>query len=458
MQFLKKLFSPVDMTDGTPWEKILMFAVPLLLGNIVQQLYSTVDSIVVGKYVGDNALSAVGSAGPIVNLLIVLFVGISMGATIKVSHYFGARDKKGLSYTIGNSFTLTIVASVAVMIIGVLVSRPLLILLKTPASILDWCTSYLHIIFISIAGMAFYNILGGILRGLGDSVSSLVYLVIASILNIALDILFVAKFNMGVNGVALATAIAQTVSAILCARRLYKMKELFEIKWEFLRFTHYAKGIITLGIPSGITQAILSLSMIAVQALTNTFGEMLIAANVIVMRVDGFAMLPNFSFGNAMTTYTGQNMGARRPDRVHSGAKQGTLLTLGIAVVITGCILVFGRSLMHVFTNTTELVDLSMRLMSILAVGYVAMAVMQSISGIMRGAGDTVTPMWISIVMTVCLRVPLAYLLCWLTRSELHPNGRPECLFISLLMSWVIGTVVTAVFYKRGRWKRAMGE
>jgi len=458
MELLKKLFAPIDMTEGTPWKKILAFAIPLLIGNIVQQLYSTVDSIVVGKYIGDNALSAVGSAGPVVNLLIVLFVGISMGATIKVSHYFGAKDKKGLSFTIGNSFTLTIVSSLVVMVLGVLVARPMLILLKTPASILDWCTSYLHIIFLSIIGMAFYNILGGILRGLGDSVSSLVYLVIASILNIVLDILFVARFNMGVNGVALATAIAQTVSAILCARRLYKMKEFFEIKPEYLRFTHYAKGIITLGIPSGITQAILSLSMIAVQALTNTFGEMLIAANVIVMRVDGFAMLPNFSFGNAMTTYTGQNVGARKMDRLHDGAKQGTILILAVAVVITACILVFGRSLMSVFTNTTELVDLSMRLMSILAIGYVAMAVMQSLSGIMRGAGDTVTPMWISIFMTVVLRVPLAYILCWLTRSEAYPNGRAECLFISLLLSWVLGTVITAVFYKKGKWKRMIGE
>ena len=202
----------------------------------------------------------------------------------------------------------------------------------------------------------------------------------------------------------------------------------------------------------------MSLSMIAVQALTNSFGEMLIAANVIVMRVDGFAMLPNFSFGNAMTTYTGQNVGARKLDRVHTGAKQGTLLTLGIATVITAAILIFGRSLMNVFTNTPELVDLSMRMMSILAIGYIAMAVLQSLSGIMRGAGDTVTPMWISIFMTVCLRVPLAYILCWATRSEAYPNGRQECLFISLLLSWVIATILTAIFYKRGRWKRVMGE
>jgi len=454
MQALKKLFAPIDMTEGKPWEKILFFAIPLLIGNIVQQLYSTVDSIVVGKYVGDNALSAVGSAGPIVNLLIVLFVGISMGATIKVSHYFGARDKEGLSYTIGNSFTLTILASVAVMILGVLVSRPLLILLKTPASILDWCTSYLHIIFISIAGMAFYNILGGILRGLGDSVSSLVYLVIASILNIVLDILFVAEFNMGVNGVALATAIAQTVSAILCARRLYKMKDLFEIRKKYFRLSHYAKGVITLGIPSGITQAILSVSMIAVQALTNSFGEMLIAANVIVMRVDGFAMLPNFSFGNAMTTFTGQNVGAQKIDRVHTGAKQGTLLILAVSTVITGCILLFGRGLMSVFTNTPELVDLSMRLMSILAIGYIAMAVLQSLSGIMRGAGDTVTPMWISLITTVAIRVPVAYGISFLTRTAELPYGRSECIQISLLCSWVLGAVLTFFFYKLGRWKK----
>lgn len=454
MQFIKKIFAPVDMTVGRPWEKILLFTIPMLMGNIAQQLYNTVDSVVVGKYVGDNALAAVGSAGPILNLLIVLFVGISMGASIMVAQYFGARDRKGLSHTIGNCIVLTIIASVFVMIVGTLAARPLLELLNTPESIIDWCTSYLRILFISAGGLAFYNILSGVLRGLGDSVSALVYLVIASLLNIVLDLVFVAKIGLGVDGVAYATAIAQTISAILCMRKLYSMKALFDMRLEYIRWNRkYGMGIIKLGIPSGITQAIISMSMIAVQSLTNSFGEMFIAANVVVMRVDGFAMLPNFSFGTAMTTYAGQNVGAKQHDRVTQGAKQGTILALSCSAVITGVILLFGKKLMGIFTNTPELVELSMRMMCILAVGYIAMAVLQSLSGVMRGAGDTMTPMWISIIQTVCLRVPLAYVMCYLTRSAQYPNGRQECIFISLLMAWLLATAITCFFYIKGNWK-----
>lgn len=455
MELLKKLFAPVDMTLGRPWEKILLFTVPMLLGNIAQQLYNTVDSVVVGKYVGDNALAAVGSAGPIVNLLIVLFVGISMGASITVSQYFGARDREALSHTIGNCIVLTVIASVFMMVVGVVVSRPLLILLKTPESILDWCTSYLHIMFIGSAGLAFYNILSGVLRGLGDSVSALIYLVVASLLNIVLDLVFVVNFNMGVGGVALATVIAQGISAVLCVSKLYRMKQLFDLKLEYIRWNKkYAMNIIRLGLPSGITQAIMSMSMIIVQSLTNSFGEQFIAANVIVMRVDGFAMLPNFSFGTAMTTFAGQNVGAGQYERVSKGAKQGTVLAMGVSCVITGLILIFGRGLMGIFTNTPELVELSMQMMRILAVGYIAMALLQSLSGVMRGAGDTMTPMWISIFQTVFLRVPIAYGLCYLTRTPELPNGRKECIFLSLLISWMIGAVITCIFYAKGGWKK----
>lgn len=459
MGWIKKLFAPVDMTEGRPWEKILLFTLPLLLGNIAQQLYNTVDSVVVGKYVGDNALAAVGSAAPIFNLLIVLFVGISMGASIKVSQYFGARDREALSHTIGNCIVLTIISCLVVLVVGLAAARPMLVLLKTPDSILDWCTSYLHILFIGGAGMAFYNILGGVLRGLGDSMSSLLYLAVASILNIILDIVFVASFGMGVAGVALATAISQAISALLCARKLYTMKHLFDMKKKFIRWNReYAMNIIRLGLPSGVTQAIMSMSMIVVQSLTNSFGELFIAANVIVMRVDGFAMLPNFSFGTAMITFTGQNVGAKQMDMVKKGAKQGTLLALAVSALITGAILFFGRGLMGIFTNTPELVNLSMSMMKILAFGYIAMAVLQSLSGVMRGAGDTMTPMWISIFQTVLLRVPLAYGLCYLTRTPELPNGRRECIFVSLLLAWVIGTIITCIFYLKGKWKKKMQE
>lgn len=312
MQQIKKLFQAIDMTVGEPWKKIITFTVPMLLGNIAQQMYNTVDSIVVGNYVGDNALAAVGSAGPIVNLLLVLFIGISMGASIMVSQYFGAKQRKDLSYTIGNCIVLTAVAVVFIMVLAVVTVRPLLVLLKTPESIIDWCSSYLLIMFLGIVGMAYYNILSGVLRGLGDSFSALLYLLVATALNIVLDLLFVAKFGMGVSGVALATIIAQAVSAVLCFRRLTKLTEIFDMKLKYLKFVKkYSVNIIRLGMPSGLTQAIFSMAMIVVQSLTNSFGEMFIAANVIVMRVDGFAMLPNFSFGTAMTTYAGQNVGAR---------------------------------------------------------------------------------------------------------------------------------------------------
>ena len=455
LEKVTRLFGQVDMTGGRPWEKIVVFTIPMLIGNIAQQLYNTVDSIVVGKYVGDNALAAVGSASPVFNLLLVLFVGISMGAGIMVSQYYGSHDRENLSRTIGSTITLTAVASVLLMILGSLAIRPLLVMLDTPDTLIDWCTSYLMILLLGIAGLAYYNILCGILRGLGDSLSALVYLLIATVINIVLDVWFVAGLHMGVSGVALATVIAQLISAVLCVLKLRKMTDFFDMEMKYLRpekatmFT-----VIRLGLPSGLTQAIFSLAMVVVQSLTNSFGEMVIAANVIIMRVDGFAMMPNFSFGTAMTTYAGQNVGAKEYERVKQGAKQGTLIAAGTSAVISGLILLFGPYLMGIFTNTDQLAELSADMMKILAAGYIAMAVTQSLSGIMRGAGDTVTPMWISLLTTVAVRVPLAYGLVYLTKSEELPMGRYESLWISLLCSWVLGALITFIFYCLGRWKK----
>ena len=455
MTTLKKLFGPVDMTMGTPWKKIALFTIPMIIGNIAQQLYNTVDSIVVGKFVGDNALAAVGSASPIFNLLLVLFIGISVGTSVMVSQYFGAKEREQLSKTIGCCITLTAIASVFIMLIGSFIVRPLLELLHTPDSIIDWCTSYLTVLFWGISGVAYYNILSGVLRGLGDSVSALIYLLVATVINIVLDLWFVAGLGLGVFGVALATAIAQAISALLCFIKLSRMQELFDMKPKYLRVDgEHTMTMIRLGLPSGLTQAIFSMAMIIVQSLTNSFGEMVIAANVIIMRVDGFAMMPNFSFGTAMTTYSGQNVGAKRYDRAEEGDRQGTIMAMAVSASITVLILIFGKYLMGIFTSTTELVDLSVHMMRILAVGYIAMAVTQSLSGVMRGAGDTMTPMWISLFTTVVVRVPVAYGISWLTRTAELPNGRSECIFISLLMSWTLGAIITFVFYRIGGWKK----
>ncbi len=452
---IKKLFEPTDMTVGKPWKSIVMFSVPMLIGNIAQQLYSTVDSVVVGKYVGDNALGAVTSAGPLFNMLLVLFVGISAGVGIMVAQYFGAKAREELSATIGTSLVLTALISLVLMIAAPPCIRMLLELLNTPPAIIDDATSYLVILMYGIAGMSFYNILSGILRGMGDSFSALVYLLIATVLNIVLDIWFVAGLNMGVAGVALATVIAQGVSSACCLVKLMKMKSVFDLGKEQLKLSkNYVIQIVKLGLPSGLTQAIFSSAMIIVQSLTNSFGEQFVTANGIVMRVDGFAMMPNFSFGMAMTTFAGQNVGARKLDRVTKGAKQGTLMAVGCSAVITGIILLFGKYLMMIFTDTSELVNQSMAIMRILAVGYIAVGVTQSLSGVMRGAGDTMTPMWISLFTTVVLRVPLAYLLSYLTRTPELPYGRFESIPVSLLIAWVMGAVITALFYKLGKWKK----
>lgn len=452
-----KLFAPKDMTEGTPWKRIVEFSIPMLIGNIAQQFYNTADSIIVGKYVGDNALAAVGSSGPILNLLIVLFVGISTGAGIMVAQAFGAKDRKKLSHTIGVCITLTLIVSVVIMLVGPFITGPLLYILNTPDSIIEWCKDYLVIYYLGIAGFAFYNILAGVLRGMGDSISALVFLLIATFLNVVLDLFFVVKLGMGVPGVALATIIAQGISALLCIIKLSKMRDVFDFNLKMLKPNkEYSMRLIKLGLPSGLTQAVFSVALIVVQSLTNSFGEMVIAANVIVMRVDAFAMMPNFTFGNAMTTFSGQNIGAKKIDRVEKGSKDGVKIAVTVSIVITTIILIFGKNLMRIFTDTTELVDLSMHMMRILSLGYIAMAVTQSLSGVMRGAGDTITPMWISLITSVIIRVPIAYGLAYLTRSSDYPTGRPESTFIALLVCWILGATITTIFFKRGKWKNKL--
>lgn len=459
MQSLKTFFSPKDMSVGKPAIRIAEFAIPMLIGNIAQQLYNTVDTIVVGKYVGDGAIAAVGGAAPVLNLMLALMIGLSTGVGILVSQYFGAKDREMLSATIGNCTTLTAIGSVIIMIVGTALTSPLLRALDTPeGDIFRWSRDYLTVCFLGIVGTFYYNILSGVLRGMGDSVSALGFLLISATLNIGLDLLFVAVFRMEVFGVALATVLSQGVSAICCYIKMLHMRDVFDIKLKYFRLTKITKDTLRLGIPSGLTQAIFSFAMLAVQRLTNSFGDAVMAANVVVMRVDGFAMMPNFSFGQAMTMYTGQNVGAKKLDRLKSGTIQGTVMAVSVSAFFLMLIMIFGHGLMGLFTDTEALIDMSYGMMSILAVGYVAMAVTQSLAGVMRGAGDTMTPMWISLFTTVVLRVPVAYGLAAITKSEALPLGDYRCIPFSLLISWIVGMIIHIIVYLMGRWKRRIPE
>ena len=452
---LKSLFSAKDMTLGSPWKRILEFSIPMLLGNVAQQLYNTADSIIVGKFVGDDALSAVGSASPILNLLLALFVGISTGAGIVVSQSYGARDREGLTKAIGNCIALSGIASVIIMIVGPLVTMPLLTLLGTDPTIIDWCAQYLNIYFIGIVGFFFYNMLSGVLRGLGDSVSALGFLLLAAALNVVLDLWFVQ--DMGVAGVALATVISQGISAVFCYMKLAKMGDLFDLNFKTMKLIpSMALRILKIGIPSGITQAIMATAGMVVLNLTNAMGKTVVACNVIIMRVDGFAMMPNFTFGQAMSVYTGQNVGAQKFDRITKGVKQGGLLAAAFSTVITVILLFFSPVLFSFFTDTETLIDLATRMIRIMAVGYICISVTQVLGGVMRGAGDTVSPMWISIISTIIIRVPLAYGLAYVTRSAEYPHGNPIALFGSLMVSWVLGMTMSVIVFSVGRWKKKM--
>ncbi len=455
---LRSLFSAKDMTRGRPWKRIMEFAIPMLIGNIAQQLYNTADTVIVGIYVGDNALSAVGSAGPILNLLLALFVGIATGAGIVVSQSFGAKDRETLSASIGNCITLSAIASVIIMIVGPMISMPMLRLLGTPDSIIGWCAEYLNIYFLGIVGFFFYNMLSGVLRGLGDSVSALLYLIVAAVLNVVLDIVFIAVFKIpGVAGVALATIISQAISAVLCYLKLKGMGDIFDLNRKTVKLKPaMALRILRIGIPSGVTQAIMATAGMIVLNLTNAMGEMVIACSVIIMRVDGFAMMPNMTFGQTMSVFTGQNVGAKKFDRVHLGVKQGSIIALSFSAVITAVLLLFGRVLFDIFTDTPELVELATSMIRVMAVGYLCVAVTQVLGGVMRGAGDTVTPMWISIISTILIRVPVAYGLAYLTQSPEYPHGAPIALFGSLMISWTLGMVISIIVFAIGKWKKKM--
>ena len=452
---LKELFSAKDMTVGSPAKRIMEFSIPMLLGNIAQQLYNTADSVIVGKFVGDDALSAVGSASPILNLLLALFVGISTGAGIVVSQSYGARDRKGMTESIGTCISLSFLATLVIMVIGPLVTRPLLELLGTDKDIIDDCALYLYIYFLGIVGFFFYNMLSGVLRGLGDSVSALGFLLLAAFLNVILDLWFVQ--HMQVAGVALATVISQGISAVFCYIKLAKMSDLFDLKFKTIKLIpSMALRILQIGIPSGITQAIMATAGMVVLNLTNAMGKAVVACNVIIMRVDGFAMMPNFSFGQAMSVYTGQNVGAGKFDRITKGVKQGGLIAAGFSTCITIILLFCGPILFGFFTDTQSLIDLATRMIRVMAVGYICISVTQVLGGVMRGAGDTVTPMWISLISTILIRVPLAYGLAYLTRTPEFPHGQPIALFGSLMISWVLGMVMSVIVFSIGRWKKKM--
>jgi len=392
----------------------------------------------------------------------VLMMGIAVGAGVMVSQYFGAKSRTDLSYTIGNAITITAILGAVLMLAGPLLSRPLLVLLNTPAEIVDDSIMYMNILLWGVLGLAYFNMLSGILRGLGDAFSPLIYLIISSLLNIALNFLFVVGFGWGMPAVAAGTVLAQGLCSVLCLRRLLQMRETFSMGRHYLRpKKQYFEQILKLGIPTGASQAIIAVAAMVVQPLVNNFGPAFIGAMTIVMRIDGFAIMPIFSFGNGATVFAGQNMGAGKKERISRGVKEACIMSVTVSLVMITIILLFGRIIASAFTDAYYVVDLSQRMLRILAPGYLALSVAMVLWGSIRGAGDAMSPLWASIINTLVIRVPTAYLFVfllsrpdWADPAIINPEaGNPDALMFSLLAAWTTNMILAIIVYRMGRWR-----
>lgn len=450
---IKRFFSAQDMTEGNISQNIIRFSIPLLLGNFAQLLYSTVDSIIVGQNV-EGGLAAIGTTFPLINFLLLLFIAIATGAGVMVSQYFGAKDYKNLNKAIGNSILLIILSSIFLMAITIPFAERFLLLINTPQEIVGMAASYLRILFIGLIPLALFNIISGILRGLGDSFNPLLYLLFATVINIILDLYFVTFLGWGVAGAAWATIIAQGFSAIFCIIRLLRIKNIPRFKRsDFAYDSSIVKELLRLGIPSGLMQGIFSIAMLTVQNLTNQMGTMVIEANTAVIRIDSFIMMPNQTFGMAATTFVGQNVGARKMQRVEEGTKIMKRMAFATATVLTILVVLFGKQMLHMFTASEEIISLGYMMILILLPGYIAVSQTQVLGGIMRGAGDTMASMWISICTSILTRIPLAYLFSYFSRSEEWPHGHPYSLNISLVIAWILGAIISNIWFNRGRWR-----
>ena len=445
MQRFKNLFSAIDMTEGAPWKKITLFAVPLLIGNIFQQMYSTADAIMLGRFVGDHALAAVGASMPIFFLIFVLLMGLAIGVGVMVSQYFGAKKREELSYTIGTGITLITIISVILMVSGPFFTRPLLTLLGTPPEIMNDSVLYMNILLIGVLPVAYFNILSGILRSLGDSYSPLVYLIIACILNIALNFFLIPP--LGAGGAALGTVLAQAVSSVLCYRKICQMKDTFDMGKSYLvPKREYVSQILKLGIPTGASQVIIAVSFMLVQPLVNNFGAMIIATNLIIMRIDSIVMMPIFSFGHALTVFAGQNVGAGKMDRVNKGTKQGAILAVGTTLALIAVIVFFGRFIAGAFTQTEEVIDLAAEWLRILAIGFLPFSFCMVLWGTIRGAGDAISPLWGAAINSIFVRIPAAYIL-------VHFINSPIAIIYSVVVAMITNTLISIVVYRMGKWR-----
>lgn len=436
------------MTEGPIWKKIVSFAIPLFLGNLFQQLYNTADSLIVGNFLGSNALAAVSSSGSLIFLLVGFFNGISVGAGVVVARFYGAREIDKVQKAIHTTIAFSIVSGIALTAIGLILAPQILILMGTPENVLPNSILYFRIYFLGSLAFVLYNAFVGILQSVGDSKHPLIYLIISSVINIILDLLFVGVFRFGVGSAAAATIISQFVSAVLCLRHLLRAPKDYRVHLKKIRFHgQMLRLVISNGLPAGIQNSIIALANVVVQSNINAFGEMAVAGCGSYSKIEGFGFLPITCFALALTTFISQNLGAQKIDRAKKGAIFGILCSVTIAEIVGIIINILAPVLIAAFNDAPQVVAYGTQQARTVTLFYFLLAFSHCAAGIMRGAGKATVPMFVMMVCWCIIRVTYITIVVKVIPSI-------SVIFWAYPLTWCLSSIVFLLFLLKSNWLR----
>lgn len=435
-----------SIISGPIWKSLVLYAIPICLSTLFQQFYATVDLVIIGQFAGSDALASVGATGSITNLMVGMFMGLATGAGVVIAQHYGAGDIPGMRKSVHTSVAMALVGGALLTVLGVALARPILELMGTPDNVIDGAVVYMRIIFAGVTFNVLYNICAGVLRAIGDSRRPFIYLLIGTFTNILLDLVFVAAFQWGIAGVAIATIASQFITAVLVCYNLLTTQDFHRVTIREIRF-HMDKlrQIIRVGVPAGLQSVVVSLSNVVIQSNINTFGSAAIAGTSAAWRIDGFEMVPLQSFGLAMTTFAGQNLGAGQPERVRRATLIGSLISAISTMAIGGLVLLFGRYIMALFTSDEQVVYYGLMMVTIVSLTYWIFAISEVLSGVMRGAGYTMFPMIASVAGMCGIRVVWMYTILPLDRTMFT-------LYMSYPVSWVCVCLLMLGGYLSGKW------
>ena len=436
----------ITMTEGSIEKRVIQFAIPILLSNLLQQMYITLDTIVVGRFVGSTALAAVGSTTALINLIIGFYMGLSTGAGVVVAQYYGAKNDEQLHKTVHTGMAISLASAVIIAVVGVVGAPFFLRWMGTPDDVMALAVSYLRIMFGGVIFMTLYNMGSGILRAIGDSTRPLIYLAVCAVLNVGLNLIFVIVFEMGVNGVAWATIIAQSISAALVLYNLIHTKEAYQLHPTKIRFHRDVFGrIVSIGIPAGVQSMVISFSNVVVQSNVNSFGSVTMAAFAASGKIDAFIYMVANALGLTATTFVGQNIGAKQYERVRTGVKHIIVLAMGSVAAFGGLVALLAPMLVGLVNSEPDVVAIGAVQLRYLALTYWILAVPEVLSGSIRGSGISLVPMLISMIGMCGFR------LVWL--AIVMPIFRDfRVVSICYVVSWILTASTYLIYVKKSGW------